>query len=142
MIFKCKVDQLQEVISYIKNISKYKNNLFPILLLKGELGAGKTTFTSFFVNSFPIKNEVNVNSPTFTLVNEYELRDVTIYHFDLYRIKSKSELFELGFDEIWGKKGISIVEWWERAKEFFDDSAIQIEFNHIDEEHREIKVLN
>ena len=79
------------------------------LLLRGDLGSGKTTFTKLLVLSLSEKQEVS--SPTFGLVNIYEGKDeVDIWHYDLYRIKSASEIYELGIEESL-KNGITIIEW-------------------------------
>ena len=83
------------------------------LALDGDLGAGKTTFTQYFAKALGI-TEI-VNSPTFTLVREYEEGRFPLYHMDLYRLQAR-EVFELGFDEYWYGHGISVVEWSTRVE--------------------------
>ena len=87
---------------------------FPVVFLSGEMGAGKTTFTRVLVNLFT--NAEYVNSPTFNLYNEYADTNIHIFHFDLYRLAHPQELDQLGFEEIWGKQGIRIIEWWQKRE--------------------------
>ena len=97
---------------------KYINSYgIGIITLTGEMGAGKTTFTRNYINFLGTKDIVN--SPTFSLLNEYKLSNgQEIFHFDLYRLLNESEIDELGFESIWGKQGLSIIEWWEKADRF------------------------
>lgn len=112
--------------SYIED-NLFSNNIHPTILLTGEMGAGKTTFTSIFVNLFQ-KNleDFNVNSPTFNLYNVYETSPIDIYHFDLYRLKEASELENLEIEEIWGRKGITIIEWWQIARDYLPENCIEV----------------
>lgn len=84
-----------------------------IILLKGDLGAGKTVFTKGIVNAFSGGKEVAV-SPTFTIVNQYNTNPA-VYHFDFYRIKTEDELIAIGIEEYLYGGGICIIEWPERA---------------------------
>lgn len=93
-----------------------KKEQFPILLLTGEMGAGKTTFIREWFSRFG--TESSINSPTFSLYNIYDSPNFRLYHFDLYRIKFPEELDELGFEEIWGKDGVSAIEWWQIAEPY------------------------
>ncbi|RHX92151.1 tRNA (adenosine(37)-N6)-threonylcarbamoyltransferase complex ATPase subunit type 1 TsaE [Leptospira stimsonii] len=106
-----------------------KQNLFPVLLMTGSMGAGKTTFTSKLVRK--ISPTANVNSPTYTLINQYPIpdREDSFYHFDLHRLKSPQDLDDLGFEEIWGKSGVSIIEWWKIAEEDLRDLPLKIEID-------------
>ncbi|MBP7172923.1 MAG: tRNA (adenosine(37)-N6)-threonylcarbamoyltransferase complex ATPase subunit type 1 TsaE [Cloacibacterium sp.] len=80
-----------------------------ILLLKGNLGAGKTTFTQYLLKNLGSSNEVN--SPTYSIVNEYDCPKGKIYHFDLYRLKSIEEVWDIGIDEYLDNGFLSIIEW-------------------------------
>lgn len=80
-----------------------------VFALVGTLGAGKTHWTKGFVTS--LGGETEVTSPTFSLVNEYPLPSIRIYHFDFYRLNSAEELLALGWDEYLDEKGITICEW-------------------------------
>lgn len=85
----------------------------PILLFTGEMGAGKTTFIREWFSRFGTKS--SINSPTFSLYNIYDSPKFRLVHFDLYRIHSVEEMENLGFEEIWGKEGVSAIEWWQKA---------------------------
>ena len=83
-----------------------------IFLLYGQIGVGKTTFTKFLINNLEIKNTLNksdVLSPTFNILNEYQINNLIIKHFDLYRIKNKQELSNLGLFE--DEEAVKIIEW-------------------------------
>ena len=83
-----------------------------IFLLYGQIGVGKTTFTRFLINNLEIKNTLNksdVLSPTFNILNEYQINNLIIKHFDLYRIKNKTELSNLGLFE--DEEAVKIIEW-------------------------------
>jgi tRNA threonylcarbamoyl adenosine modification protein YjeE len=99
-----------------------------ILALQGDLGAGKTTLARGLIRALAADTGLEVPSPTFTLVQSYEGR-IPIQHFDLYRLASAGELYELGFDEA-GKHGIAIVEWPEKAAGHLPDDTIVIELSH------------
>lgn len=99
--------------SSIAKISKSQD----VIALSGDLGAGKTVFAKAFIRTLTDENE-DVPSPTFTLVQIYEAlqndKPLTIWHFDLYRMKSAEEIYETGFEEALSD-GVSLIEWPERA---------------------------
>lgn len=99
-----------------------------VLALRGDLGAGKTTLARGLIRALAADTELEVPSPTFTLVQSYEGR-VPVQHFDLYRLTSTDELYELGFDEA-GKHGIAIVEWPEKAAGHLPHGTIFVELTH------------
>lgn len=106
---------------------------FPILLITGEMGAGKTTFVREWFSR--TGTESSINSPTFSLYNIYDSPKFRLYHFDLYRLKFPEELEELGFEEIWGKKGVSAIEWWQIAEPYLPKTnriLLSIESDSID----------
>jgi len=109
-----------------------------IVLLDGDLGAGKTVFVKGVVNAFS-NGKVIAVSPTFVIVNVYET-DPEIYHFDLYRINDVSELDAIGAEEYFYGDGISFVEWPERAKGMFPSSAIKVYIEKISDESRKIRI--
>lgn len=108
-----------------------------IVLLVGDLGAGKTAFVKGIVKSFGGEQE-GVTSPTFTIVNAYDLENFSIFHFDLYRLENPEELYNIGFEEYFYGNGICFIEWPERASDFFDSNAKIVQINKIDEHTREI----
>ena len=84
-----------------------------IIFLYGEIGSGKTTFVRFFINYLENKNDIensNIPSPTFNIVYDYEVKNIKISHYDLYRLKSYEEIYQLGMFEIL-KNQIKIIEW-------------------------------
>ena len=109
-----------------------------IVLLDGDLGAGKTVFTKGVVSALSNGRAIAV-SPTFVIVNVYDTVP-QINHFDLYRIADVTELDAIGAEEYFYGDGISIVEWPERAKGMFPSSAIKVFIEKIDNEKRLIKV--
>ena len=100
----------QEVVDKI--IPDLKHN---ILLLKGNLGAGKTTFTQFLLKNMGSNDEVN--SPTYSIVNEYSTPEGKIYHFDLYRLKNIEEVYDIGIEEYLDNAFLCIIEWPEVYEE-------------------------
>lgn len=90
-----------------------------ILLLKGNLGAGKTTFSQFLLKNLGSTDEVS--SPTYAIVNEYHSPKGKIFHFDLYRMKNISEVFDIGIDEYLEDSFLCIIEWPEIYEEELQD---------------------
>ena len=99
-----------------------------VLALQGDLGAGKTTLARGLIRALAADPVLEVPSPTFTLVQGYEAR-IPVQHFDLYRLSSVDELYELGFEEA-GRHGIAIVEWPEKAGGHLPAGSISIELSH------------
>lgn len=110
-----------------------------IVLLRGDLGAGKTAFVKAVVKAFN-GDENSVTSPTFTIVNEYMLNNFNIYHFDLYRIKEVEELFNIGIEEYFYSSGVCFVEWPERAEELFVGTHKVVTIKKLDETKRSITI--
>ncbi len=109
-----------------------------VLCLRGDLRVGKTVFAKGLCNALGVTE--HVSSPTFTLVNEYEGKKGTIYHFDLYRIEDPDELYEVGFEEFVGGNGIAIIEWPERAEEMLPGKRLEILLERSGENGRCITV--
>ena len=81
-----------------------------VVVLTGELGAGKTKFVEGFLENFNLQNEIS--SPTFNIVNEYCNKDTNVYHFDVYRLEDSDEFYAIGGEEYF-EKGICLIEWGE-----------------------------
>lgn len=108
-----------------------------IVLLHGDLGAGKTMFVKGVIKALGGDEDL-VTSPTFTIVNEYEVNDKTVYHFDLYRLENPDELYNIGYEEYFYSDKICFVEWSERASEFFDKTVKHVYINKLSSTKREI----
>ena len=111
--------------------------------LIGNLAAGKTTFTKYFINYF-IKN-IEVISPTFNIVKTYNIDNSNIKyinHFDVYRLKNDDELIEIGFyDYISDQYSINIVEWADMIKDKLPDNTIFIEFKYYNKDINKREIL-
>ena len=111
-----------------------------VVIIQGGLGVGKTHFTKGLAAYFDIKQE-QVQSPTYAVVHEY-VGQTTLYHFDLYRLKSPSELQEIGFEEYLYNEGICIIEWPELALPYVSGDwwSVDIERSNNEPESRAIHV--
>ncbi|MBE7035203.1 MAG: tRNA (adenosine(37)-N6)-threonylcarbamoyltransferase complex ATPase subunit type 1 TsaE [Ruminococcaceae bacterium] len=109
-----------------------------VLCLHGELGVGKTVFAQGLCEALGVTEPVN--SPTFTLVNEYEGSTLTIYHFDLYRIVDADELYEIGFEEMVASGGVTLIEWAERAGGLLPKQRTDIRIERDGENGRRITI--
>ena len=96
-----------------------------VYCLDGDLGVGKTVFTQGFASGLGITEPVN--SPTFTIVQQYEEGRLPLYHFDVYRIGDVSEMDEIGYEEYFYGDGVCIVEWGLMIEELLPDDCIFIE---------------
>ncbi len=94
-----------------------------MIAYKGGLGAGKTTFTRGLAVGLGLGD--NVTSPTFALVNEYRGNDLTLYHFDMYRIESEDDLYSMGYDD-YLDRGICLCEWCENIPESLPDRRVEV----------------
>lgn len=101
---------------------------YNIFLLKGDLGAGKTTFTQEFCAQLKVKDEVS--SPTYSIVNEYHYTEGKIFHFDLYRLKNFKEIFDIGIWEYIDSNQICIIEWPEILEKELYEKHHTIEIVH------------
>lgn len=97
-----------------------------IVLLRGDLGAGKTTLVKGIAEGFDAALAEDVTSPTFTLVHEYRGPSVTLYHIDLYRIDTLRELETLGLDDLLAPNCILLIEWGEKFPRFERDKDVEI----------------
>lgn len=112
-----------------------------VIVLSGELGAGKTKFTEGFLSYFGLEKEIS--SPTFTIVNEYKNNKISIYHFDVYRLADIDEFYAIGGEEYFSK-GICIIEWGEIIEDILPKDTIRIKIEKDKEnlDKRIIKIEN
>ena len=110
-----------------------------LLLLTGDLGAGKTTLTKGIVSGLGAAEIDEVTSPTFTLVHKYE-RATRAYHVDLYRIGSAHDLETLGLEDVFSEHAVVIVEWPDRLTLRTDWPVVRIQLEHVSEDTRRIRI--
>ena len=125
-----------------KNFSNYLKG-GEIIFLYGEMGVGKTTFVKYLINQFLIKKNLQtteVTSPTFNLLNEYEIDNLIIKHYDLFRLKNESEIKNLDlFDQ--NKNTITLIEWPELIEKENVKKTIDLVFNYENElNNRSVKI--
>ena len=90
----------------------------------GKMGAGKTTFIKAICEELGVEDVIT--SPTFAIVNEYEAPDITIYHFDFYRIKKLEEVYDMGYEDYFYGGGLCFIEWPELIEELLPEDALRI----------------
>jgi tRNA threonylcarbamoyladenosine biosynthesis protein TsaE len=108
-----------------------------VVLLIGNLGAGKTTLAKGIVNGLGAAQPDEVSSPTFTLIHEYS---ASVYHIDLYRLDREEQVATLGLDEIFDRTAVVLIEWGERFERLMPEERIEIRLKAIEENSREIEV--
>lgn len=102
-----------------------------VVLLRGEMGVGKTVFTQGLCRALGVDDYVT--SPTFTVVNEYAGKLFPIYHFDLYRIEEEDELLEIGFEEYLQSGGVCVIEWPQNAENSLPQHRYEVEIKKEDD---------
>ena len=108
-----------------------------IVALYGNLGAGKTVFAKGIAVGLGITDDIT--SPTFSLMEVYE-GNITLYHFDLYRIEDPNEFTVLSFEEYWEGDGVSVIEWPENAEKILPKHRINVYIEYMDENIRRITI--
>lgn len=111
-----------------------------IVLLRGDLGAGKTTMVKGIAQAFQAAEQEDVTSPTFTLIHEYRGPEVTVYHIDLYRIDTEKELATLAIDDLIDDRSVVLIEWGEKFERFRRERDVEITIARRGENEREIRV--
>ena len=109
-----------------------------VLLLEGDLGAGKSELTRGIARGLGVTE--TVTSPSFTILNVYESGRCPLYHFDWYRLESADELYELGMDEYLGGDGIAVIEWPGQCPDAVPENAIRIRLEATGENERKIDI--
>jgi tRNA threonylcarbamoyladenosine biosynthesis protein TsaE len=110
-----------------------------IVLLGGDLGAGKTTLVKGIAEGFGAARAEDVTSPTFTLVHEYRGPQTTLYHIDLYRIDTQRDLETLGLDDLLAPNSILLIEWGEKFPGLQRDQNLEITLERVGETRRRIQ---
>jgi tRNA threonylcarbamoyladenosine biosynthesis protein TsaE len=110
-----------------------------IVLLRGDLGAGKTTLVKGIAEGFSAARAEDVTSPTFTLIHEYRGPEVTLFHIDLYRIDTQRELDTLALDDLMTPNSILLIEWGEKFERFARERDVEIAIEHKGADERAIR---
>ena len=108
-----------------------------VIAYRGDLGAGKTAFTRGLARGLGIQDPVT--SPTYTIVNEYLGGRIPLFHFDMYRLRSADDLFDIGWDDYLERGGVCAVEWSENVEDALED-PITVTIEKLGEESRKITV--
>jgi len=111
-----------------------------IVILRGDLGAGKTTLVKGIAEGFNAASHDDVTSPTFTLIHEYRGPAATVYHIDLYRIDTQRELETLGLDDLMTENSVLLIEWGEKFPRFQRERDVEIALERISENQRKIRL--
>lgn len=111
-----------------------------LVLLRGDLGAGKTTLVKGIAAAFDAAAEEDVTSPTFTLVHEYRGPRANLYHIDLYRVDTQRELETLGLDDLRADDSILLIEWGEKFPRLLRERDVEIALERAGENARRIRI--
>ena len=129
MDFKLTTYSEEETIELAQNIESEK---FPnmVICLRGDLGSGKTVFTKGFAKALEVKEEVT--SPTFNIIKEYTSGELPLFHMDVYRLDGNVE--DLGIEEYYSKKGITIIEWADMIPDYLPEERLDIKIKNSTED--------
>jgi tRNA threonylcarbamoyladenosine biosynthesis protein TsaE len=111
-----------------------------IVVLRGDLGAGKTTLVKGIAQGFQAASEEDVTSPTFTLIHEYRAPTASVYHIDLYRIDTQRELDTLALDDLMSEDSVLLIEWGEKFARFAHERDVEVTLSRVAEDERLITV--
>ncbi len=113
-----------------------------LVLLRGDLGAGKTTLVKGIAAAFEAAAEEDVTSPTFTLVHEYHGPRANLYHIDLYRVDTQRELETLALDDLRTDDSVLLIEWGEKFLRLQQERDVEISLERVSENGRKIKIMS
>jgi tRNA threonylcarbamoyladenosine biosynthesis protein TsaE len=111
-----------------------------LVLLRGDLGAGKTTLVKGIAEGFQAASSEDVTSPTFTLVHEYRGPNAVLFHIDLYRIDTLRDLETLGLDDLISENSVLLVEWGEKFTRFEREQDVEIALDRVSETERKVRI--
>jgi tRNA threonylcarbamoyladenosine biosynthesis protein TsaE len=134
-------NSVQETIIIAEEFLKSLSNLDCIFILSGDLGAGKTHFTKGIFKGLGFENYKDITSPTFDLVNTFNLDNIKVHHFDLYRIDKLSSEDEMWLYELLNEKSLCIIEWGDKFEFYINKKIYEIQINLKGENEREIKIF-
>lgn len=135
MTFRYKLEEIVRAAKWLLDRLGEKR----LVVLKGEMGAGKTTLVKAIAGEMGA-DENEVNSPTFSIVNEYETERGLVYHFDFYRIKKQSEAVDFGIFDYFDSGRYCFMEWAELIPDLLPDDVVTVEIKEVGEGEREISV--
>jgi tRNA threonylcarbamoyladenosine biosynthesis protein TsaE len=111
-----------------------------VVVVTGDLGAGKTTLIKGMVDGFQAAKVDDVTSPTFTLVHEFRGPEADVYHIDLYRVDTLRELETLGIDDLMGERSVLLIEWGEKFERFRRDRDVEIKIERVGDSERRLSI--
>ena len=112
---------------------------YPVVAFRGDLGAGKTTLIKNMCNLLGVKEAVN--SPTFSIVNEYKLvENKSVFHFDFYRLESEEEAYDIGVEDYFYGNGFCLIEWPEKIDEILPLDIVYVQISVLDDNSRVLKI--
>lgn len=133
-ISKCEEDTIEFASKFASKLEKND-----IVILSGELGSGKTKFVQGVLKYFGLEDKIS--SPTFTIVNEYNAKNINLYHFDVYRLEDVDEFYAMGGEEYF-ENGICLIEWGEMIESILPTDYIKVTFkkDEDNDEYRELQI--
>ena len=129
------LEEIDKVAAEVIRLLKHK-----VVIFRGAMGFGKTTLIKALVRA--LGSNDNVSSPTFSLVNPYEIPEGCVYHFDFYRLKNEEEAFDIGFEEYLYSGDWCFIEWAERVAKYLPYTYTIVEITAIDKQTRKLNIIN
>ncbi|OEK66011.1 tRNA threonylcarbamoyladenosine biosynthesis protein TsaE [Staphylococcus equorum] len=130
-----KIKDLDGMAVFATTLAKYLS-AGDLILLNGDLGAGKTTLSQFIGKALGVKR--NINSPTFNIIKSYQGLNLKLHHMDCYRLEDSEE--DLGFDEYFEDEAVILIEWSQFISEFLPPSSLTINITTLNESERSIEL--